>query len=277
MRTTHDRRPNSERWRQLWRLLIVLRIGLLLIDSVAALGGHRAVVVAAFVLFLVAEVIRAVAVVLEDADDAGEPVALTIRRRTAKLVRRVYLLWLAISVVAVVLVAIGGVHDEDLVLLAAVWAILGLLLLLEYALTPRGRTPAFTPRQRVALAVTGAVVLVAASFIGWRTTRPEQVSAFEKDASYICRAFLPRVTAAPDLDAALAARRDMRLHLAALTPPNEPAQRIVFGHWLASLQLSEAADASGDRERARRFDVIARRGATALGLQEGCVLPGPNA
>jgi hypothetical protein len=35
------------------------------------------------------------------------------------------------------LVAIGGFHDEDLLLLAAVWAILGLLLLLEYGLGPR--------------------------------------------------------------------------------------------------------------------------------------------
>jgi hypothetical protein len=48
MPTTNDKQPDAERWWRLWRLAILLRLGLLLIDSVAALGGHEALAVAAF-------------------------------------------------------------------------------------------------------------------------------------------------------------------------------------------------------------------------------------
>jgi pimeloyl-ACP methyl ester carboxylesterase len=97
---------------------------------------------------------------------------------------------------------------------------------------------------------------------------PEQISVFERRATHICREFVPRIVAAPDLGTALVVRREMRFRLAALASPTDREQRIVFGHWLASLELSEAADASGDRERANRLDIVAQRGATALGVQE---------
>jgi hypothetical protein len=244
---------------------------------VAAIGGHGAVVAVAFVLFLIAEALRAIAVAHEDADDADEAPALLIRGRAAKVVRGVYLFWLAISVVVLVLVAIGGFHDEDLVLLAAVGTILGLLLLLEYGLGPRGHSSAFTPRQTVALAVTGATILLAGSVVAWNATRPEQVSVFETRATSICEAFLPRAAATRDLETALTIRREMRVRLSVLTPPSDRVQRLHFRNFLASLEASEAAAANGDSERARRLDVIAQRGATALGLQQACVIAHPRA
>jgi hypothetical protein len=271
-----EERSRADLWWWLFRVAILLRVGLVLVNYLAAIGGHGAVVAVSFVLFLVAEALRGIAMAHEEAEDADEAPALLIRRRAATAVRGVYLLWLAISVVALVLVAIGGFHDEDLLLLAAVWAILGLLLLLEYGLGPRGRSAAFTPRQTLALAVTGATVLLAGSVIAWQTTRPEQVSVFETRATSICEAFLPRVAAAPDLETALTIRREMRIRLSVLTPPRDREQRLHFRNFLASLEASEAADANGDPERARRLHVIAKRGATALGLEEACAIASPT-
>jgi hypothetical protein len=272
-----EKRSGADPWWRLWRLALLIRLGLLLVNYVAAIDGNGAVVAAAFVLFVVAEVVRAIALAHEDAEQTDEPAALVIRRMAARVVRALYLVWLAIAVVTMVLTAIGGFYDEDLALLAAVLAILGLLALLEYGLSPRERTSAFTPRQTAAFAVIGVTLLLAGATVAWHTTRPQSISVFESRAKSICRTFLPRLAVAPDLETALAIRHEMRIRLGVLTPPSERAQQLHFNNFLASLEASEAAAAGGDSERARRLDLIAQRGATVLGLEEACVIAEANA
>ena len=57
-------------------------------------------------------------------------------RARIRLIRGLFLVWLAVSVASTVLVALGGFYREDLVLLAVVWTILAVLWLVDRVLRP---------------------------------------------------------------------------------------------------------------------------------------------
>jgi hypothetical protein len=118
----------------------------------------------------------------------------------------------------------------------------------------------------------GALVTVAAGAFVWqaRGSDPAGGDAFREQASAICRESLPAIMNAPDLQTALAANRDMRARLSALTP--QPAQRSTFDAWLLALEGAENAAVNGNRAAVTAYDGRARNYATTLGVGEACIL-----
>ncbi len=125
---------------------------------------------------------------------------------------------------------------------------------------------------RLAAWVAGLAMLVGITFFALHVLRPGDLTAFQSEASKICRDEIPKLMSAPDLPTALSASAEMRQRLAALTPPADQAGR--FAQYLAVLKASEDAVRSGDMSRAAGLDPVARLDATALGIDGACTTRG---
>jgi hypothetical protein len=125
------------------------------------------------------------------------------------------------------------------------------------------------------LLVVGILVITVSVTTGvlvWqaRAGNPGGGDSFREQATAICREGLPAVRNAPDLETALAANREMRARLSALTPP--APQRSTFDAWLLALEGAENAALDGNREAVTAYDGRARNYATTLGVGEACIL-----
>jgi hypothetical protein len=268
--TSYERGPETERWYQASRLILALRLGFIALASLAGWQGHWTFVALSITLLVASEALRLAAVVVDEARSFGEPVQLVLRRRAARILRGLYLLWLAISTVLLVLVAIGGFQREDLVLLAGVLLALGVLFLMQCGAAARGVGGGLTSHQKAALAIAGSAILFGASAAAWLVFRPAGTSGFEREATRICETYAPRIAAATGPEVAFAERQHMRVELSSIAPPSDRFDRLVFANWLAALQAAEVAHATGDDARAARMDVIAGRGAVELGVGDAC-------
>ena len=121
---------------------------------------------------------------------------------------------------------------------------------------------------RLAVWIVGLVMLFVAAFLVWRAVMPGELTAFQEQASKICREEIPRMQNAPDLQTALIASAEMRTRLSALTPPSDQAPR--FTQYLAALKASEDAVIAGNPGRAAQLEDVILIDLNTLGIREGC-------
>ena len=123
---------------------------------------------------------------------------------------------------------------------------------------------------RLAVWIVGLVMLFVAAFLVWRLVMPGELTAFQEQASKICREEIPRMQNAPDLQTALIASAEMRTRLAGLTPPDQAPR---FTQYLAAMKASEDAVIAGNPGRAAELEDVILIDINTLGIREGMLDP----